>query len=77
MALKMNLPLQQFLTLVGPAQKIVIVDEDFNEKNGDEPLYTGPAAKLRDKPELLAREVKLIEPRTTSGIGANFWIWIF
>lgn len=77
MALKMNLPLQQFLTLVGPAQRIVVVDEEFDENTGDEPLFAGKAAKLRDKPELLAREVKLIEPRTTSGIGANFWIWIY
>ncbi len=77
MALKMNLPLQQFLTLVGPAQKVVVVDEEFKQENGDKPLFSGPAAKMRDKPELLAREVKLIEPRTTSGIGANFWIWIY
>ena len=71
MALKMNLPLQQFLTLVGPAQKVVVVDEEFKQENGDEPLFSGPAAKMRDKPELL------VEPRTTSGIGANFWIWIY
>ena len=74
---KMNLPINQFLTLVGPAQRIIVVDEEFDEKRGDEPLFAGPAAKIRNKPELLAREVKLIEPRTTSGIGANFWIWIY
>lgn len=74
---KMNLPINQFLTLVGPAQRIVVVDEEFDEKRGDEPLFVGPAAKIRNKPELLEREVKLIAPVTTSGIGANFWIWIY
>lgn len=76
MALKMNLPLQQFLTLVGPAQRIIVVGEDFDERNGNQPLFTGPAAKLRDKPELLAREVKMIETVCTAGC-ANFWIWIY
>lgn len=76
MALKMNLPLQQFLTLVGPAQKIVVVDEEFKQENGDEPLFSGPTAKMRDKPELLAREVKMIAPVAAAG-GANFWIWIY
>lgn len=73
---KMNLPLQQFLTLVGPAQKIVVVDEEFSQERGDEPLFKGLAAKLRDKPELLERDVKMIAPTNASPV-ANFWIWIY
>ena len=40
---KMNLPLQQFLTLVGPAQALEIIEEDDTE-----PVFTGKAAKIRD-----------------------------
>ena len=37
---KMNLPLQQFLTLVGPAQTLEIIEEDASE-----PIFTGKARK--------------------------------
>ncbi len=73
---KMNLPLRQFLTLVGPAAPLVVVDEDYSQERGDEPLFRGKAAKMRDYPELLAREVKLIAPVTEAG-AADFWIWIY
>lgn len=73
---KMNLPLQQFLTLVSPAQEIVVIDEEFEQERGDKPLFSGKGAKMRDKPELLKREVKLIAPAPTVA-GAAFWIWIY
>ena len=56
---KMNLPLQQFLTLVGPAQALEIIEEDDTE-----PVFTGKAAKIRDHEELLTREVKHIQTGT-------------
>ena len=40
---KMNLPLKQFLTLVGPAQALEVIEEDAAE-----PVFTGKAAKIRD-----------------------------
>lgn len=73
---KMNLPLRQFITLIGPAQKVVILDEERNQEREEEPLYSGVAAKLRDELELLEREVKLIVPVTVQNKAA-FKIWIY
>lgn len=56
---KMNLPLKQFLTLVGPAQALEVIEEDETE-----PVFKGKAAKIRDSEKLLDREVKLIGVKT-------------
>lgn len=69
---KMNLPLQQFLTLVGPAQALEIIEEDAAE-----PIFTGKAAKIRDREELLKREVKHIQPATEPHFEPIFKIWIY
>ena len=80
----MTLPLKQFITLVSPAQVIAIAKEEPREENGSEILYKGVAAKLRDNPELLDREVKLIQAMpalTGARLPAEnktlFWIWIY
>lgn len=71
---KMNLPLKQFLTLVGPAQALEVIEEDAAE-----PVFTGKAAKIRDNEELLDREVKLIEAKAkvTPYHMTYFQIWIY
>ncbi len=71
---KMNLPLKQFLTLVGPAQALEIIEEDATE-----PVFKDKAAKIRDHEELLSREVKLIEPvlTVTPYYMTHFRIWIY
>lgn len=69
---KMNLPLRQFLTLVGPAQALEIIEEDATE-----PVFTGKAAKLREREELLTREVKHIQPTTGPHFEPIFKIWIY
>lgn len=71
---KMNLPLKQFLTLVGPAQVLEIIEEDATE-----PVFKDKAAKIRDHEELLSREVKLIEPvlTVTPYYMTHFRIWIY
>ena len=71
---KMNLPLKQFLTLVGPAQALEIIEEDATE-----PVFKDKAAKIRDHEELLSREVKLIEPVLTvlQYYTTHFRIWIY
>lgn len=71
---KMNLPLKQFLTLVGPAQALEIIEEDATEL-----VFKDKAAKIRDHEELLSREVKLIEPvlTVTPYYMTHFRIWIY
>ena len=71
---KMNLPLKQFLTLVGPSQALEIIEEDATE-----PVFKDKAAKIRDHEELLSREVKLIEPvlTVTPYYMTHFRIWIY
>lgn len=71
---KINLPLQQFLTLVGPAQALEVIEEDATE-----PVFTGKAVKIRDHEELLDREVKLIETKAkvTPYHMTYFQIWIY
>lgn len=71
---KMNLQLKQFLTLVGPAQALEIIEEDATE-----PVFKDKAAKIRDHEELLSREVKLIEPvlTVTPYYMTHFRIWIY
>lgn len=71
---KMNLPLKQFLTLVGPAQALEIIEEDATG-----PVFKDKAAKIRDHEELLSREVKLIEPvlTVTPYYMTHFRIWIY
>lgn len=69
---KMNLPLRQFLTLVGPAQALEIIEEDAAE-----PIFTGKAAKVRKREELLTREVKHIQPATALHFEPIFKIWIY
>lgn len=71
---KMNLPLKQFLTLVGPAQALEIIEEDDRE-----PIFIGKAAKIRDCEELLIREVKHIQSAADVGNSEKyiFRIWIY
>lgn len=83
---KMNLPLEQFLTLTGPAQILQIAEE-----GAEEPLFVGKAAKIRNSdkeqdPEerakleaILAREVKFIQPAAdTENAGKYiFKIWLY
>lgn len=83
---KMNLPIEQFLTLTGPAQILQIAEEGT-----EEPLFVGKAAKIRNSdkeqdPEerekleaLLAREVKFIQPAAdTENAGKYiFKIWLY
>ena len=52
---KMNLPLKEFLTLVGPAQVLHIIEEGETE-----PAFKDRSVKIRDHEELLDREVKFI-----------------
>ena len=54
---KMNLPLKDFLTLVGPAQVLHIIEEGETE-----PIFKDRSVKIRDHEELLDREVKFIQP---------------
>lgn len=54
---KMNLPLKEFLTLVGPAQVLHIIEEGETE-----PAFKDRSVKIRDHEELLDREVKFIQP---------------
>ena len=80
---KMNLPLKDFLTLVGPAQVIHILEEDSADL-----LFTDKAAKIRDYKDLLEREVKFIQPgaitrrdgqpvKTEESRNFIFMIWIY
>lgn len=70
---KMNLPLRQFLTLIGPGQKIKVVSED------SETLFKGTNAKIRDKEELHDREVKHIQPGADVENAGKyvFTIWVY
>ena len=45
---KMNLPLKEFLTLVGPAQVLHIIEEGETE-----PAFKDRSVKIRDHEELL------------------------
>lgn len=71
---KMNLPLKDFLTLVGPALVLHIIEEE-----GEEPLFNDKAGKIRDFKDLLNREVKFIEPTADIGNTGRFIlrIWIY
>lgn len=71
---KMNLPLSEFLTLVGPAQIVEVVEEDETE-----PVFRDKAAKIRDYEGLLTREVKHIEPEENkeNTMKLIFKIWIY
>lgn len=71
---KMNLPLNKFLTLVGPAQIIEIVEE-----NETEPIFKDKAVKIRDYENLMTREVKYIEPEENKENAAKLIlkIWIY
>lgn len=72
---KMKLPLRQFLTLIGPAQIIEIKEEETEEKN----LYKGVKAKIRDKRELLEREVRLIQPAWDELVAGRYVleVWVY
>ena len=65
---KMNLPLKEFLTLVGPAQVLHIIEEGETE-----PAFKDRSVKIRD------REVKFIQPAAdTENAGKYiFKIWIY
>lgn len=71
---KMNLPLGKFLTLVGPAQIVEVVEEDETEL-----VFRDKAAKIRDYEDLLPREVKYIEPKENkeNAMKLIFKIWIY
>ena len=71
---KMNLPLKEFLTLVGPAQVLHIIEEGETE-----PAFKDRSVKIRDHEELLDREVKFIQPAAdTENAGKYiFKIWIY
>lgn len=71
---KMNLPLKEFLTLVGPAQVLYIIEEGETE-----PAFKDSSVKIRDHEELLDREVKFIQPAAdTENAGKYiFKIWIY
>ena len=71
---KMNLPLGKFLTLVGPAQIVEVVEEDETEL-----VFRDKAAKIRDYEYLLPREVKHIEPKENkeNAMKLIFKIWIY
>lgn len=71
---KMNLPLKEFLTLVGPAQVLHIIEEGETE-----PAFKDSSVKIRDHEELLDREVKFIQPAAdTENAGKYiFKIWIY
>lgn len=71
---KMNLPLKQFLTLVGPAQALEIIEEDATE-----PVFEDKAVKIRDRDELLDREVKHIQPAADAAHAGRYIIriWIY
>lgn len=71
---KMNLPLKEFLTLVGPAQVLHIIEEGETE-----PAFKDRSVKIRDHEELLDREVKFIQPAAdTENAGKyTFKIWIY
>lgn len=55
---KMKLPLRQFLTLVSPAQLLEVKEDEA--KDPEEIIYSGTAAKIRDRVELHDRDVKFI-----------------
>lgn len=78
---KMKLPLQEFLTLVGPAQILEVVDESHGQKNNEHipPLFSGKAVKIRDHEELLSRDVKHIQPTADPEHEGKyiFKIWIY
>lgn len=78
---KMKLPLQDFLTLVGPAQILEVVDESNGQKNNEHipPLFSDKAVKARDHEELLSRDVKHIQPTADPDHEGKyiFKIWIY
>lgn len=69
---KIQLSLQQFLTIVGPAQTVEIIEEDAKE-----PAFTGKAVKVRDREELLLREVKHIQPVQGPQPRPILKVWIY
>lgn len=71
---KMNLSLRDFLTLVGPAQVLNIIEEE-----GEEPIFNDKTGKIRDFEDLLNREVKFIEPTADAENTGRYIlkIWIY
>lgn len=78
---KMKLPLKDFLTLVGPAQILEVVDETYGQKIEEhaEPLFYDKTVKIRDHEELLSRDVKHIQPTADPEHAGKyiFKIWIY
>lgn len=70
---KMNLELGDFLTLVGPAQMIEVVNEDNEE------LFVGKAAKAKREEQLTKKYVKFIsfEPKPSMEKEEAFKIWLY
>ena len=59
--MKADLKLKDFLTLIGPAQLVRVIDEEAGEQDEDQILYKGVAAKARDEVDT-ERMIKFIIP---------------
>lgn len=59
--MKAEIKLKDFLTVIGPAQLIRVIDEEIGEQDEDQILYKGVAAKARDKVDT-ERMIKFIIP---------------
>lgn len=75
---KINLKLEEFLTLAGPAQLLEIKEESKDPGDGVL-LYEGTKAKIRDHAELLSREIKMLQPAASIKAEGKFIfrIWLF
>ncbi len=72
---KARITLQQLTSIMGPGVMIEIK----NTKEPD-PLYRGVAAKLKDKPELTDREIKVfyLDADLAAGFGKSILtIWVY
>ena len=61
--MKAEIKLKDFLTLVGPAQQVRVIDEEADSQEGGQVLYKGVAAKARDGVDT-GRLIKFIIPET-------------
>ena len=71
---KVNLPLKDLLTLIGPAQVVRIMEEE-----DDGPVFEGNAVRLRDYKGLTEQKVRFIQPTPPQVQGGRYAleIWVY
>lgn len=73
--MKVDLKLEDFLTLIGPAQYVYIMDEEGDQEEG-EILYKGVVAKARNNVDM-ERLIKFIIPEAKPNDTRQYMLKIY